>query len=505
MKTLKFKCTLESDIILNQKAATEGPNETLDYIPGSNFLGVAAGVLYPKDTEKNSADYAQRMAQALEIFHGRGVRFGDAHPASGNHRSLRVPASMYYPKLQKPEDGCYIMDMTDTDNPDIRKMQLKQCRSGFYDFMQSPALEVKTERNFAIKSAHDRDSRKSADSRMYGYQSLEKGLVLFFDVEVDREELADCISGALTGHRHIGRSRSAQFGLVHIELMESDPYMEYGESFEPGDKIYVYAASRLMFLDKDTMMPTFQPSAEDLGIEGGTVCWAESQIRTFQYAPWNFKRQCFDTDRCGIEKGSVIVVKGGKLVGKTYVGNYNNEGLGRVLYNPAFLQVQPGEGKEKGLAVCLLKAEKKGKPTFIPVSGDGLIEFLNQRKKNEDSEQQIYELVNAFVRDHASVFYKDSFSSQWGKIRSLTLQIGNVAELKKELFEKTVKKRVKDKDKEFPAAYLTHGVAAAKWSKRGRLELLKHFIEDVEAKKLDVRKALINLASQMAKHKEEEE
>lgn len=52
MTTLQFKCTLLSDVILNQKAATEGPNQTLDFIPGSNFLGIVASKLYPKKRTK---------------------------------------------------------------------------------------------------------------------------------------------------------------------------------------------------------------------------------------------------------------------------------------------------------------------------------------------------------------------------------------------------------------------------------------------------------------------
>ena len=46
MKTLKFKCTLLTDVILNQKSTSEGANQTLDFIPGNVFLGIAAGKLY---------------------------------------------------------------------------------------------------------------------------------------------------------------------------------------------------------------------------------------------------------------------------------------------------------------------------------------------------------------------------------------------------------------------------------------------------------------------------
>lgn len=42
MTTLKFKCHLDSDVVLNQSAATEGSNSTLDFIPGNVFLGIVA-------------------------------------------------------------------------------------------------------------------------------------------------------------------------------------------------------------------------------------------------------------------------------------------------------------------------------------------------------------------------------------------------------------------------------------------------------------------------------
>lgn len=37
MKTLTYQCTLLTDIVLNAKSATEGANQTLDFIPGNNF------------------------------------------------------------------------------------------------------------------------------------------------------------------------------------------------------------------------------------------------------------------------------------------------------------------------------------------------------------------------------------------------------------------------------------------------------------------------------------
>lgn len=88
MKTLKYKCTLLSDIILTQNAGTKTQQGTLDFIPGNAFLGIAASKLYGTLSQEES----------LEMFHSGHVRFGDAHPLSGNIRSLRIPAVYYYKK-----------------------------------------------------------------------------------------------------------------------------------------------------------------------------------------------------------------------------------------------------------------------------------------------------------------------------------------------------------------------------------------------------------------------
>ena len=168
MKTLQFKCTLLSDIILNQKAASDGVNKTLDFIPGSNFLGIVANELYK----------TLQPEVALEIFHSGHVRFGDAHPSFDGFRGLKVPAAIMEPKLKTDDNNNYIHFHTDMDNENIKKLQLKQCRSGFYDFSSTEAQQIKAKTSFAVKSAYDRDKRRSEDEKMFGYESLRKGLTL---------------------------------------------------------------------------------------------------------------------------------------------------------------------------------------------------------------------------------------------------------------------------------------------------------------------------------------
>lgn len=478
MKKLQFRCTLKSDIIINQKSASEGANSTLDFIPGSNFLGIAASELYRK--------YGSCEA-TLNMFHSGKVRFGDAHPALGNIRTFKVPAAIFYPKLQSVDEKAYVMYQTDGMDPNIKKEQLKQCRSGFYAFetKEKKAVEVKTQTGFAIKSAHDKNRRTSKDKQMYGYQSLAKGLEMLFEVEVDCEEYVEDIEMALKGTRRVGRSRSAQYGLVEIEPLSFDT-IKSPESAE--GRIEVYADSRLIFIDEETGMPTFCIKPKDLGIDGGEIQWDKSQIRTFQYSPWNYTRQCYDTDRCGIEKGSVIVVEGGKWTGKTTVGKYLNEGFGRIIVNPEFLQAD-----DKGIATYKFISSKSDSNNAERKTIDAdtpLLRYLLKKNEEESTIANIYREVNTALSGGFEKMFKGKvFASQWGTIRSMASQPSS----------KPIEDRLfGSKDISADRAYLTHGVAGDKWKERNRIGELKKFLSKFGDEKVK-RMALINLASEMAK------
>ncbi len=471
MTTLKFKCNLLSDVILNQKAATEGPNQTLDFIPGSCFLGIVASELYEK---------LGMNEKTLELFHSSKVRFGDAHPSKGDVRGLKIPASMFYPKLKKITDGeIYVHHLIpNLEDDTLKKKQLKQCRNGFYTFAGDKATEVKTETNFAIKSAYDREKRRSEDNKMYGYESLQKGLELLFEVQVDTDDLASVVKNALVGKKRVGRSRTAQYGLVKItETNYND--VESGKS--DNNQIAVYADARLIFLDTYGL-PTFRPTEEQLGLpKEAKILWDKSQIRTFQYAPWNFQRQCFDTDRCGIEKGSVFVVDVSKCdnlpeLESRYLGSYNNEGFGKVIYNPEFLKA-----KEDGQALYIVddKVDNSPNPDKKTLSGSPLLDYIQKQQSEENKDNCIYSNVNVWVNDNKAAFQgKEKFASQWGAIRGIAMAteedskiIGNVS------------------------TYIGHGVKSSDWD-GNRRKKLEEFMKENEK---NIREALVNLAAEMAK------
>lgn len=483
-QSMSFLCTLLTDVILNRQAASEEPNKTLDFIPGNNFLGIVA----------RQYDVFNAQEQAL-IFHSGKVRFSDAHPLVEGERSLRVPASLFYPKLSTPETRTYVHHhLLMQGAPEPPPIQRKQCRSGFYDLTKAPSPKAFEKAVYTLKSAYDRSKRRAKDEALFLYQSLRAGQQFVFTVEFDEAqyapELAKQIRSGLLGLRHLGRSKTAQYGLVKIEdwtvQTSAFPAQETQDNL-----VYLYADSRLIFLDPYGL-PTYTPDVAQLGVGEGTIRWDLSQIRTFQYAPWNGKRRTHDTDRCGIEKGSVIVIetKDGylqTLKNPQYVGQYQNEGFGRVLINPSFLvsDCQLGEEVDGG-----------GITDENNACGDSnLVAYLQQRKSETEKEAKIYALVNDWVNANQETYKKIS-ASQWGAIRSIAYSKHEWDELNPSLFAH---------EGPVAAGFLRHGVSASKWSDR-ELDLvgdLFQFICDsIQISPLDEGDAwrlIVNLASEMAK------
>ena len=333
---------------------------------------------------------------------------------------------------------------------------------------------------------------------------------MYFTVEFEDEakQYKEAIVKALCGHHHIGRSRSAQYGWVKITESPFEEIATTQQSIQIKGKQYltVYADSRLIFLDENGNN-TFQPSTRDLGIEDddAEIDWKLSQIRTFQYAPWNYKRQAFDTDRCGIEKGSVFLVRTSAGVpSEKTVGYYKNEGFGHIIYNPVFLQ-----GDENGLS--LFKFSKQKETVSICQATEvnsSLIQFLKKKKKDAEDQNIIIKEVNKFVEQNKKLFSQDLFASQWGSIRALAMAYNDEEKLKKvigceeqenpEKEQKKVIKCDKKKEPEKKQGYIVHGVAAEKWNECGRRKVLEDFLKNPQFKG-HLQEAVINLASEMAK------
>jgi hypothetical protein len=416
MKRLHFTCTLLTDVVLSSHAATEGFHESLNYIPGAKFLGIAARKLYNMQNEQ----------QTLDVFHNGCVRFGDAHPMSeSDETTFKVPYSWQYVKGKSLEDEIFLHHRLDKG---IRMRlvssgtQLKQAQKGYFAISSGNGHLIETKQKFSIKSAYDGATYRAKDQKMYGYFALAKGSQWQFEVATDDDRYSDVLKSTLTGKHRMGRSSSAEYGLVEIKLLPINNMPHEAKNVSAG-KAYIYAVSNLCFYD-DAGSTTCQPDPIKhlLLPQGSKILWPESQIRTRRYMTWNRHRSNRDADRLIIEKGSVIAVNLSSELNTSVlnrgIGAHRSEGFGLVLVNPSFLN----SSNEK-LDVKLQKAkmEHAGEIQVAVEAADEdrlVLQYLEQRMNETDVELQIDAKVNDFLARYRSKFSGIS-SSQWGQVRNV--------------------------------------------------------------------------------------
>ncbi len=468
-----YKCTLLTDLVLNSKLATEGNIETLNYIPGSVFLGVVAGVLY-KDLNKHNLS----PDEAYDIFHSGKISFGNASIAENNEISYPVPFDFVMEKgLEKlGKHPVYLQHLLNDDNhpkdSNGYKVQLKQKRTGF--ITASGKAAPKVEKRFALKSAQDAQTRRSKEGAMFGFESLKQGQEFIFSICFNNDNhIINTVNDALCGEKYIGKSRSAQYGHVKIEKMQDTPKVI--QTVDNADYTLVYAQSNLCFFD-EFGQNTFQPTAEDFGLTG-TIDWSKTQLRTYNYSPWNRKRNTMDSLRTCIAAGSVFFIIGPNSGEFKNVGAYQAEGLGRIVVNPVFLK------STNGNALCDFiqnqSSAVQDRVTVEEVTERGmgtnseLVRFLRHKLEEKQNTLELSKAIHdqyLWATEQGKEKFPGVTASQWGAIRAYAAVANSYSELKGSLLTGE-------------NAYLKYGVAYERiWSKGNNLKNFEVVMEQAAGK-----------------------
>ena len=389
MKKLAFQVTFLSDVVLPASSNTEGNVVYLDFIPGSNFLGMAA---------KHYGEFTN----SFDLFHSGKVRFGDAHLLVNNTVTYKMPLSYFHEKL---DDSTLYNHHLIEDFTSFK--QLKQKRVGY---ITSDNDLVYIDHNYTQKSAYDKEHRRSKEGSMFGYQALQAGTKWYFTIRYSEDTSSEDIAllkKYLVGTQRLGKSKSAQYGLVEITAVE--PIKEQDINDKSADMALLYLRSRVALLDENGFV-TLDPRylAKDLKIDYG-----KTQIKTTSFTPYNGAMQTKSYEKVCLEKGSVIVVENLTSSQKEEiergVGAYLSEGFGEVLINPSFLQ-------KTRFSLKKITRENVQSQEKEPVTD--LAKFLKQKKQKRDEKLKILQEVDAFIAKHGSL-YRNIKPSQWGKIRSI--------------------------------------------------------------------------------------
>lgn len=495
MQKIGIKCTLESDLILTSTTATEGFFKSLDYIPGSKFMGLVASDLYDMSD--------QQQEQTLDIFHRGKVFFSDAHPLIHNIPTFRVPFDWYIEKDDHKLTSVYLRHLIEEDELESLKsdgIQIEQLRDYFFN---TEYRFTKVDQNFSLKSAYNPrksvaqalvgENFASKDQQLFGYYSLPAYSQWFFTIESINQNYLEMVKASLldngkVSYKRLGRSSSTEYGAIKLELVDDIDPIDLSRDAHAGE-VSLYAFSNLCFYDK-WGNPTTTPTAIQLGLDkADEVLWGKSQIRSRRYASYNKKRNTRNSDRWIIEKGSVFIVKLSKDIKKenfpSLVGAHASEGFGKLWLNPSDLFLpEDTYYLSPGLRPYGYDELDPYECYYDAGTDDQLEAYLNWRLEESSINSQVNKRVNFFINTHEEIFVGVD-PSQWGQVRSISKNFGNTDDLYNMLFSES--------------GFLKTGQSKEVWKKKERLGILKNEFNSFSPVKYR-REFLIKLATEMAKN-----
>ena len=447
MRELRFEITFKSPIILQASSNTQGKMSSLDFIPGSAFLGMVAS---------RYSDFSD----PFKIFHSGAVKFCDAAPIKDGKEFFKIPLSYFHEKL----DGSKIYNHHLLSREESEKFtQLKQMRSGYIND-EKEKLSLKYQ--YSQKSAYDKERRRSMDSQMYGYEAFMAGMKWRFSVKFDANVSKDDINRAketLERSTRLGKSKSAEYGAVEIKFIGENT--DEIQSFTPPEGYtFVYAKSRLALVDENGN-PSYDVKYILPNLDDDKVKYEKTQIRISNFTPYNGARSTKDYERACINKGSVIALKNlsAEQIAalKNGVGAYLSEGFGEVLINPWFLN--GGDAKNNPIEFQK-EAETEHSTKEIPIQSD-LAKFLKQKQTTKDQALEIAERVADFIKSHKDKFSKIS-KSQWGAIRSICRDVATNDSVLDDKEAKISNQTTEEKDENIAdqvSKFIRNGVRKANW------------------------------------------
>lgn len=383
MHEAKVTIRLLDEIVVSERAASEGGHSSLDYLPGSLLLGAAASRLY-----KELKD------DAHIVFHSGKVRFCNGLPlAPSGLRAHPMPLAWHIVKDGPSPETEGMLHGDQLHNRahgwGFTGLQPKQVRGGYV----TPQGEfVRVGKRFRMKTAIDANEGRAAEGQLFGYESLAAGSLFQARITADEDvsaELFKRVCDALTGTHLLGRSRSAQYGEVMCDV-EFVPHAAVSQ-LDTSAELTLWLASDLCCLD-DLGMPTLHPEPHWLGLPTGKLLIEKSFIRTRVVSPYNGFRGSHDMERQVICQGSVLAFRfdqslasasglGEKLAAG--LGMWRESGLGEVIANsPLLATASPAFTK----APHAIKPKCENAP---PKPASPLVDWLQERMGLGDDEESV--------------------------------------------------------------------------------------------------------------------
>ncbi len=409
--------TLKDDTIITATSKSTETSPSLDYIPGRQVLGCVASRLYMQ---------LDNDAQRFDVFHGGSVRFMDAVPLHQKDGRLSttfaMPLSFHCQKGRRYADRKGLLHTVQNwSTADIKptELQFKQLRSGNWtEKGEGVQVSSRSSMRVALKEGRARDGF------LFGYDAIEKGTRFLCRIDIDDEQYRQPIIQALGQEIRIGRSKTAEYGRVKVELVDI-PKQPVTMQTGTTKVVSLYFASDVAMIN-DVGAPSL--SVEDIvQYFGAKRClFDRTFLRTRTYSPFHGFRCRPDMERQVFVRGSVVTLAFEELQDREELrkkienglGLFCHEGLGSVWIDPGFLQHSKPFNRKP-------VAESPSNAQVIPLPER--FAFLERHYAEADRHLNILakaeEWKAALVHTFGENGMRRITSSQWGQLRSYSRNV----------------------------------------------------------------------------------
>lgn len=206
-------------------AARVGAPQVSDpYIPGATILGAVAAQ-FIRDRKSADPSYAPDSdPDFTALFIDGSVTWGNAYPT--RESKLRQPVPLAW-RREKHGDGTYNL-AADEDLQSVRDNDV--ALRGFGDaYIASQAhdyaaVEAETQIEYHHRRPADRKlgSPTKADGEFFQFETLAAGQEFAAEIAGDNKYLQLALPYLQSGTIHLGKSRTAQYGSCHVEVLPMD-------------------------------------------------------------------------------------------------------------------------------------------------------------------------------------------------------------------------------------------------------------------------------------------
>lgn len=354
MKVIKLKIEALQPLVITDGTTEGQTHKTLEYIPGNMILGSLATAW----KRNNPNVIPDDSGEFCNLFLSSKVKWGHAFPLAEDEQTVPVP--LCYQKIKNygglPTVGSKnaaksrVLNLSEISLDSEQKLiniiknkmewgldenaviKLKQIEQGFMTAKDKCQPDIHTIWNMHVAIGKN---RTAANGQLFGYSALEKGTKFISEIYCDdncEQSLKDLLNSV--NSLYIGHSRSAGYGKISTCVLSCNN-LDSQSVLSNSAKLFLlsgYISNRSWELPLNNLEKELQKYFVNAKLSK-LYCLYDT-LNGFN-SLWSLPRKA----RQMLIQGSVIEITFDSVRAEfpEAIGGYTNEGYGRILLNPEFL------------------------------------------------------------------------------------------------------------------------------------------------------------------------